>query len=83
MAKLKVDELLRLACIYAETDREGYIDAIKNTGNEDEIKGEKAFLDQLQAYRKKRWGKTQLEALMGDAVRTPISEILSKAKDPK
>ena len=64
MKKIKIDELLRLACIYAESDRQEFLRCIEHTDMKEEIQETEAFLKQLVAYRKKRWGKTPLEKII-------------------
>lgn len=58
--KLPTSELLRLACLYAEQDRQAWLDSIDA---DDPMWGDmreenQQFLAQLRAYRIKRWGKT-------------------------
>lgn len=77
MAKLKVDELLRLACIYAETDRQEFLDCIAHCKEDaDTIEETKDFLSQLRAYRLKRWGKTKLEAATERMTAVQVAEIV-------
>lgn len=60
---MKIDEMLRLACIYAEQDRAAYLDAWSgcNDDGAEKIKSEcRAFIKKVRAYRLKRWGKTNL-----------------------
>ena len=74
---MKQDELLRLACIYAEQDRESYLDAWKDVTDDDaqETKREiRAYLKQLRAYRRKRWGQSQSD-ILDKCVRVPINEL--------
>ena len=80
MAKrLKVDELLRLACIYAEQDREEYLrcQPTNDPHYQDIIAETKAFLKQLHAYRMKRWGPSVFEQMMADC-RTMTAEEFCK-----
>jgi hypothetical protein len=56
--KLLIDELLRLACIYAECDRKEYLRCVGHIDS-GEAAETKEFLKQLRAYRLKRWGKTK------------------------
>lgn len=65
--KLSTSELLRRACLYAEQDRLGMIDAYGNDDSEEEVRKSKAFLKQLQTYRLRRWGKTQMEVMAEEA----------------
>lgn len=70
MKKYATSELLRLACIYAEQDRLGLIDAYSGCDSpEDEaMKAEwTEYVKQLRAYRLKRWGKTQFEKIVDEA----------------
>lgn len=59
------DEMLRLACIYAESDRTAYLTSWENC-NDAAAKRIKrktlAFLKKISVYRLKRWGKTKLES---------------------
>lgn len=55
--KLAVDELLRLACIFAEQDRETFIEAYEKMPNDPARLEAEDVLKQIRAYRKKRWGK--------------------------
>lgn len=75
--RIPVDELLRLACLYAEQDREGFLNCYSSMPNDPAALEAKAFLDQLRAYRKKRWGKTQLQAAMDRGEMTDV-RIISK-----
>lgn len=75
MVKMTNDEMLRLACIYAEEDRRAFVDCMAGcTGTEDEaLKAETmAFVKKLHAYRVKRWGRTANEANLDGAVTVPI-----------
>ncbi len=80
MAKKKysVDELLRLACIYAELDREGFVRAHDNMPNDPAAVKARAFLKELRAYRLKRWGKTALEVELENTKSVPVSEIVKR-----
>ena len=73
--KLLVDELLRRACIYAEIDRAAFIVCYESIPDDPEAIAAQEFLDQLQAYRMKRWGKTSVEAAMDECEPVPIIEI--------
>lgn len=75
--KIKTDELLRLACLFAETDRESYLDAIAHTKDTKEIEETTAFLKQLRAYRLRRWGETEYEDSLKNTTLVPIQQILS------
>lgn len=76
--KLSTSELLRLACIYAETDREAMLDAIANTNDEEEKNKIRSFLKQLKDYRKKRWGETELEFFKRTTPSVPVHEIFKR-----
>lgn len=76
MAKpLSIDELLRIACIYAERDQQELVAAYKGMEDEEIVIETKAFLAQLRAYRLKRWGKTRLEDAIAKAESVPINQI--------
>ncbi len=75
---LPVDELLRLACIYAEQDRESIITAYANMPDDPEAVKAGEFLKQLRVYRRKRWGRTKHEQVLSAGVPTPVSEIAGR-----
>lgn len=71
--KLPISELLRLACIYAVKDREGFLDAIKDCKEDSDLIIEtEAFIQQLKEYRLNRWGKTKLERICDEAIEVAI-----------
>ncbi len=72
--KLSVDELLRCACIYAELDREGFVAAHDNMPNDPAAVKARAFLEELRAYRIKRWGKTDLEVIFEETKPVTVEE---------
>ncbi len=81
MAKrMLVDQLLRLACVYAEQDRESWLVAMDNCRGTPEdaeaIAKAEAFLAQLRKYRLRRWGKTQLEKTLEGAVPVSPAEVI-------
>lgn len=64
------DEMLRLACIYAERDQLELLDAWEHCNDRDGKKVKREiikFLKKLRAYRSKRWGMTKLEKACEDA----------------
>lgn len=63
--KLTVDELTRLAFVWAEQDRNAMADAWP--AGSDERKEAEAECRQLRDHRMKRWGRTKLEAVMDGA----------------
>lgn len=78
------DELLRLACIYAERDQEAFFLAYEHCIDAEGRRMQsqtKAFLKKLRAYRLKRWGRTALEAAMDECVPVSIEEIMRR-KEP-
>lgn len=79
--KLSVSELLRLACVYAELDRESWLHAMANCrGPEDaaEVSRIEAFVAQLREYRLRRWGKTRLEAVLEEANAVDVADVIAK-----
>lgn len=74
--KFLVNELLYLACVYAESDRQSFLYSIENTGDQELIAETKAFLEQLRTYRLKRWGKTKMEAYTENAESVDVGKIL-------
>jgi hypothetical protein len=60
--RLNADELTRLAFVWAEQDRAALADAWPY-GSEEHEKAKSEYL-QLKAYRLKRWGRTQTEAIL-------------------
>lgn len=82
--RLSVSELLRLACCYAEQDRESWLQAMSNcTGPEDRdlVKDQEAFLEQLREYRRRRWGESRREKLWGDCKPTGVAEAIRSAME--
>ena len=79
MAKKRytVDELLRLACIYAERDRLEYIDSVSHCEDGEKEEAER-FLNELRAYRMKRWGKTKLEAALSQMKPVCVTDLANK-----
>jgi hypothetical protein len=73
MKKIPVDELLRLACIYAEETQREF--ASCNGEGTPEYAEAMEFVGQLHAYRVKRWGKTELEGILEKAVPTDVRKI--------
>lgn len=79
--KLTVSELLRLACIYAETSAQEVLDAHDHCDDESALilkEETRAFLKQLRAYRRRRWGLTRVEAVLAEARPVPLEEIASR-----
>ncbi len=78
--RLSVDQLLRLACVYAEQDRESWLVAMDNCRGMPEdaeaIAKAEAFLAQLRKYRLRRWGKTRLEKALEGAVPVSPAEVI-------
>lgn len=74
-SRRKVGELMRLAFLYAQQDREGFLDAIRNSGMDDEERETRALIKELRQYRLKRWGKTKYEAAIEKAPSKTIDEI--------
>ena len=71
--RLRVDELTRLAFVWAEQDRAGLADAWPRGSSE-----RAECLDmvrQLRAYRMKRWGRTKLEAVLGSAKAVAVGDM--------
>lgn len=56
----RVDELLRLACIFAESDRRSF--SACNAKGTPEHKEALELANEIYAYRMKRWGATQFES---------------------
>jgi hypothetical protein len=79
--KLSVDELLRLACVFAEMDREEYLRCVANGGPDSPEYVETAeFLKQLRAYRMRRWGKTHVEKAVESGVSVPVNKVADAVK---
>lgn len=75
-AKLSVDELLRLACVYAEQDRQGFLGACSHMLDDPAAVAAKHYLGQLREYRKKRWGKTELEDRLEKGAERKMNDVL-------
>jgi hypothetical protein len=69
---MKISELLRKACIYAEIDREAFVAAYSHMPDDPVAVEAREFLRELRAYRKKRWGQTKLERLTDQAKETRV-----------
>lgn len=81
MKKLPEDELLRLACIYAESDREALVAAYEHMPRDPERKRAERFLKQLRAYRLKRWGQTNLEATMEKMRPVSVADVMGRPNE--
>ena len=77
--KRSVDELLFLACIFAEQDRTGMADCDKGENGQEAAQ----LAKEIRAYRLKRWGHTRLEREMESAERVPLTDILSSMRKGK
>lgn len=75
--KYTIDELLRLACIFAERDQEEYLRCVSDSDS-DEVEKTKDYLKQLRSYRMKRWGRTKLEAKLAEAVPMDVREVFKR-----
>lgn len=71
---MTASQLLRLACIYAEQDRRGLAEAYGDGPEHDEAL---ALADQFREYRLKRWGRTQLEAVIAAGTPRTIDQIIA------
>lgn len=76
--KLAVSELTRLAFLWAEQDRQGLVEAYPRNSTEPAVVEARNMVNQLRAYRLKRWGRTQHEADMDTAVSVPVSGLRRK-----
>ena len=79
---LLVDELLRLACIYAERDQLEYLDAV-SASDPEEARKTRDYLKQLREYRMRKWGRTKLEAWIDNATPVLVSEIRKSYQEPQ
>lgn len=73
---MSVDELTRLAFIWAEQDRSAMAEAWP-AGSKERVKAW-AHVKQLRAYRIKRWGKTKMETIMGTVKPANAFDVLNK-----
>ncbi len=81
--KLPVDELLRLACVYAERDQDAYADATRDCPDDKEFRDHAvAFVEQIREYRLRRWGQTRLEKVMEELVPVSIHEVTGRMDNP-
>lgn len=76
--KRSVSELLRLACIHAETDLES---AAQAWGDEPQAKEYRELLEEIREYRTKRWGRTALEAVLENAKPVSIADVIRGKTD--
>lgn len=65
MKRYSIDELMRLAFIWAEQDRDAMADAWPRASAESKHAAFQAL--QLRNYRLKHWGRTKLEADLAGA----------------
>lgn len=76
-------EMLRLACIYAESDQQEFLrcwtDDVSDEGKR-VTRETKAFLKKVRAYRLKRWGKTQGEIILEQAKPVSIRELAKRGE---
>ncbi len=79
--KLTVDELLRLACICAESEREEFVAAHSHIPNDPAAEEARKYLKQLRAYRNKRWGRTGLEKMIDEAEPITVAEAIRRTKE--
>lgn len=73
--KFTVSEMLRLACLYAEQDREAFIDASSHMPDDPAYREAVAFLRELRAYRRRRWGRCGPDVL-DDCKSVPVSQVI-------
>lgn len=78
MAKISASELLRLACVYAEQDRESFIVSYSHMPDDPACQEAMAYLKQLKAYRLKRWGKGVLESELEKAKPVDFREVAKR-----
>lgn len=72
--KYPVDELLRLACLHAEASIETGIQCYLT---QEQADAEENLLQQLRAYRIKRWGKTAVDAAYEGAETVSYVELIA------
>ncbi len=75
---MSVDELTRLAFVWAEQDRASLADAWPRGSKE--RAAARAEYDKLKAYRTKRWGRTRGDALYENTKSVPLGEIIANHK---
>lgn len=81
--KLPVDELLRLACVYAERDQDSYADATRDCPDDKEFHDQAVeFVKQIRKYRLRRWGRTRLEQCLETLEPVSIGEIARRGENP-
>lgn len=78
MPKLPISELLRLACMFAEQDRKSFIECYGKSPDDPVAVEAREFVEQLHAYRVKRWGKSRHEVVAENAREVTVDQILSK-----
>ncbi len=70
------DELLRQACLYAEQDRESFLEAYKRMPSDPVAVEAKKYLKRLRAYRQKRWGKSKIETILDEAKAKDVTDLI-------
>lgn len=84
--KHTVRQLIRFAMIYAEQDREGYLDSIQNcVGHGDEYWDKtaaetKQLIQEFRAYRKKHYGLNTLRDTLSSAS-MPLDQAIREAME--
>lgn len=78
MKKLPVDELTRLAFVWAEQDRLSLADA---WGMDKSPEGREAMSEaaQLRKYRMKRWGRTKGDTLLATGSAVSLASLMRRA----
>lgn len=74
--RIPVDELTRLAFIYAQQDREAMLSCVSESS--DEYKKVEELVEQLRNYRLKRWGRTKFECDFDNARSVSVVELLAR-----
>lgn len=87
LAQRREDDLLRRACLHAESDIEGWLDALRHATDAAtvELREEQtAFLKRLKKYRRKRWGLSKVEISLGKIHKCSLMRLLRNTfKRPK
>jgi hypothetical protein len=75
MSRLKIDELTRLAFIYAERDQRALAEAYGHMPGDSAARRARSLAKQLRAYRLNRWGSTAEERLLGGMTAVSLDSI--------
>ena len=69
------DELLRLVFIYAEQDRETFVQSYPAGSRDPSVVKARKLVNAIREYRLKRWGRTAYEKMLESATEHSLDEL--------